>query len=54
VKNFWFFKKGCKGSSRCKSEPRVNWSMGFPAFRVDPFRVEKKDATGPSRMVHAV
>jgi hypothetical protein len=29
VYHFWFLKKGCKGSSRCKSEPRVNWSMGF-------------------------
>jgi hypothetical protein len=26
VKNFWFLKKGCKGSSRCKSEPRVGLS----------------------------
>ncbi len=41
VKNFWFLKKGCKWSSGCKSEPRVNWSMGFPALRVDPWTISK-------------
>jgi hypothetical protein len=30
-----------KDASWCKSEPRVNWSMGFPAFRVDPWTTWK-------------